>query len=69
VTGGGYDGRRLGLEFWGGGTRREEGERGGGAWKKKKRERGENKGLSAILFLIPIDYNAPISTVPDRLSL
>jgi hypothetical protein len=37
--GDGYDGRRLGLGFRGGGTGREEGERGGGAWKKKKRER------------------------------
>jgi hypothetical protein len=37
--GGGYDGRRLGLGFVGGGAGREEGERDGGTWKKKKRER------------------------------
>jgi hypothetical protein len=52
APGGGYDGRRLGLGFRGGGARGEEGERDGGAWKKKKRERGEDKGLLVMLFLI-----------------
>jgi hypothetical protein len=42
-----------GVALGSGGAGREEGERGGSAWKKKKkRERGDDKGLSAILFLI-----------------
>jgi hypothetical protein len=36
---------------------------------EEEEERGEDKDLSAILFLIPIGYNAPIFIVLDQLSL